>query len=324
MMDEGERHLFTRSLRAALEHRSGPALDEDLGRLGWYEALATEPRTALAGLFELQGLLNVTSPLDPVLASVLSPDDPLRAVVLPAFGSRGAPGARHPGAVVVHGLGSRWVTDAPDALMAVTSGAGVELVGVRTVDLQVRMVAGLDPALGLVEVGGTLEERHMEPVAPAGPPGDRMWSRAVSVAELALSHELLGVARAMLGLARDHATERVQFGRPIGSFQAVRHRLSDALVAVEAAAASVEAAWEEGSELTAAVAKAVAGRSALAVARHAQQVLAGMGFTAEHPLHRYVKRTLVLDQLFGSSASTKRSIGAELLGARALPPAVPL
>jgi alkylation response protein AidB-like acyl-CoA dehydrogenase len=128
----------------------------------------------------------------------------------------------------------------------------------------------------------------------------------------------------MLRLARDYATERIQFGRPISSFQAVRHRLADSLVAVAAAEASVAAAWEVGSPFTASVAKAVAGRSARVVARHSQQVLAGMGFTAEHPLHRFVKRALTLDQTLGASGTITRGIGGELLRSGKLPAALPL
>ena len=95
----------------------------------------------------------------------------------------------------------------------------------------------------------------------------------------------------------------MQFDRPIAGFQAVRHRLADSLVAIEAADAAAHAAGDDGSPLTAALAKAVAGRSARTVARHAQQVLAGIGFTTEHPLHLYVRRALVLDHLLGDARS---------------------
>jgi alkylation response protein AidB-like acyl-CoA dehydrogenase len=128
----------------------------------------------------------------------------------------------------------------------------------------------------------------------------------------------------MLRLARNHATERIQFGVPISTFQAVRHRLADSVVAIAAAEASVAAAWEVGSPFDASVAKALAGRSARLVARHSQQVLAGMGFTAEHPFHRFVKRTLTLDQTLGGSNAITRSIGEELLRSRVLPAALPL
>ena len=113
----------------------------------------------------------------------------------------------------------------------------------------------------------------------------------------------------MLELARTHALERVQFGRPIATFQAVRHRLAESLVALEAAAALLDAAWEDPSPVTAGMAKAFAGRSARTVARHCQQVLAGIGFTTEHPLHLSVRRTIVLDQLLGAGSVLTAAAG---------------
>ena len=145
-----------------------------------------------------------------------------------------------------------------------------------------------------------------------------------SLAHLALAHQLVGASRAMLQLARDHAMDRVQFDQPIARFQAVRHRLADALVAIEAADAAIGDAWEDGSPLAAAVAKAVAGRSARLVVKHCQQVLAGIGFTTEHPFHRYMRRALELDQFLGDSKFLTRTMGEELLRTRQLPPMLPL
>ncbi len=128
----------------------------------------------------------------------------------------------------------------------------------------------------------------------------------------------------MLDLAREHALDRVQFGRPVASFQAVRHRLAETLVAIEAADAALAAAWDDGSSTSAAIAKAVAGRGARRAAVHSQQVLAGIGFTTEHPLHRYVRRVLVLDQVLGDATSLTRRLGADILRTRALPALLPL
>ncbi len=128
----------------------------------------------------------------------------------------------------------------------------------------------------------------------------------------------------MLELAREHALARIQFGRPISSFQAVRHRLADTLVAVEMAGALVDAAWLDGSPETAAMAKATGGRQARTAARHCQQVLAGIGFTTEHALHRYVRRTLALDGLFGTAATLTKALGTEAISRAALPVMTPL
>lgn len=153
---------------------------------------------------------------------------------------------------------------------------------------------------------------------------DRHGTSQVVWGRLALSHELIGASRAMLSLAREHALERVQFGGPIASFQAVRHRLAETLVAIEAAQAAVDGAWIEGTELAASVAKAVAGRSARTTAKHCQQVLAGIGFTTEHPFHRYFSRVLELDHQLGDYRTLTRQLGEQLLTERALPTMLPL
>lgn len=125
----------------------------------------------------------------------------------------------------------------------------------------------------------------------------------------ALGWWLVGTSRAMLSLARTHVLGRVQFGRPIAAFQAVRHRLAETLVAIEGAEATLVAAEDDLGSL---LAKAAAGQAALTTARHCQQVLGGIGFTAEHDLHRHVRRALVLDGLLGSTRELTRETGAVL------------
>ncbi|WP_116377142.1 acyl-CoA dehydrogenase family protein [Mycobacterium sp. MFM001] len=132
----------------------------------------------------------------------------------------------------------------------------------------------------------------------------------------ALGWWLVGAGRAMLSLARQHALDRVQFGRPVASFQAIRHRLAETLVAVEGAEATLLAASDD---LGCLLAKAAAGQAALTAARHCQQVLGGIGFTAEHELHRHVKRALVLDGLLGSTRELTKEAGAILRANGAAP-----
>ncbi len=150
--------------------------------------------------------------------------------------------------------------------------------------LVLRPVGGIDPALGLLEVSGDVEPGRRLRSRPSA------WDEAIALGQLALSHELIGAARTMLELARQHATERVQFGRPIAMFQAVRHRLADSLIAIEAADSLLAGAWEEPAPVLAAMAKGMAGQGARTAAKHCQQVLAGIGFTAEHPFHRFYRR----------------------------------
>jgi alkylation response protein AidB-like acyl-CoA dehydrogenase len=169
-------------------------------------------------------------------------------------------------------------------------------------------VGGIDPTLGLGRVDGDAA----------------LTDEQVRLGRLALSHQLLGASRRMLELARAHALEREQFGQVIARFQAIRHRLAETLVAIEVAEAVVDEAWADGSADTAGMAKALAGRGARTAARHCQQVLAGIGFTTEHELHRHVRRVVVLDELLGSSRALTIELGARLLATRELPPQRPL
>ncbi|MEU9151765.1 acyl-CoA dehydrogenase family protein [Streptomyces sp. NPDC048417] len=147
---------------------------------------------------------------------------------------------------------------------------------------------------------GLDEELPLRPVAGGAPVPLAAGRRAVG-------WWLLGTGHAMPALARGHALARVQFGRPLAAFQAVRHRLAETLVALEGAEAALTAATDD---LGALLAKAAAGQAALTAARHCQQVLGGIGFTAEHPLHRHVRRAVVLDGLLGSARELTREAGA--------------
>ncbi|KGI71030.1 acyl-CoA dehydrogenase family protein [Mycolicibacterium rufum] len=131
-------------------------------------------------------------------------------------------------------------------------------------------------------------------------------------ARVAVGWWLVGSARAMLTLARRHALDRVQFGTPIAGFQAIRHRLAETLVAIEGAEATLSLPAVDNPDLIALLAKAAAGKAALTAAKNCQQVLGGIGFTAEHELHRHVERILVLDGLLGSSRELTRRAGAGL------------
>jgi len=161
------------------------------------------------------------------------------------------------------------------------------------------------------------------PLRPVAAQGDGIPAEALAAGRVAVGWWLLGSGRAMLALARQHAVDRVQFGRPISSFQAVRHKLADTLVALDGAEAVLRAA-AGGDDLGALLAKAAAGSAALTAARHAQQVLGGIGFTAEHPLHHHVKRALVLDGLLGSARELTREAGRRVIAAGTAPRIVDL
>ena len=136
---------------------------------------------------------------------------------------------------------------------------------------------------------------------------------------MALAHQLIAASRWMLDAARTHAIDRTQFGRSVASFQAVRHKLAESLVAIEGADSVAGACTDDVDPLLAAVAKSLAGKAARTSATHAQQVLAGIGFTTDHEFHLWLKRTLVVDTVFGSASSIPTEIGAELLAAGRAP-----
>jgi alkylation response protein AidB-like acyl-CoA dehydrogenase len=137
----------------------------------------------------------------------------------------------------------------------------------------------------------------------AGPALDAVLDRAMT----AVAAEQAGAARACLEASAAYARERHQFGRPIGSFQAVKHKCADMLVKVELAqAAATEAARAAAGDpdaaplaQAAAVAHAVCSESLMFVAAENIQVHGGIGFTWEHPAHLYFRRAKASQLMFG-------------------------
>ncbi|MEN3272000.1 MAG: hypothetical protein V7636_761, partial [Actinomycetota bacterium] len=286
-MDADVRELFARGVGDATENHSGAALDGALVELGWHDALIADRRDAVSILFEHQGASNATSSaVGDVLLDAMGAT--CTGIVLPALGQWRAPATYTDDRLVVDGLA---LTPHDRVLVVVQSRDAAIATIVPCAALEMRPVLGIDPSLGLLQVRGEVRVADAQGVD---------WTAAIAGGHRAIAHELVGASRAMLELARRHALERVQFGRPIAMFQAVRHRLAETLVAIETAGAALDAAWDDESAVAAAMAKSLAGRGARTAARHCQQVLAGIGFTTEHSLHRYVRRVLVLDQLLGS------------------------
>jgi hypothetical protein len=316
MIDAEDRASMEQTVRSALTDALGADeradVDAVLAQLGWGEMLADEPGDAIAVVFGALGATNAAATaLDDVLASALG-EKPRAglAVLLPPYSAWDPPGAE--------GLATARAAAAEEILVASGTAAEPRLASLRIAAAEVRAVRGVDPAAGLHAVrvaGGTPDAARLDAAA---------WAAAVALGRRAVAHQLLGASRAMLDLARTHALERTQFGRPVARFQAVRHRLADALVAVEALEAALGVAREEPNPDTAALAKAVAGRTAHTVMRHCQQVLAGIGFTVEHPFHRFAKRALALEGLFGSADAIALHVGRRLLAERRVPTLIEL
>ena len=130
---------------------------------------------------------------------------------------------------------------------------------------------------------------------------------------------LVGAAQGALDVARDYALEREQFGVPIGSFQAIKHLLADMFARVELARAATYAAAAIAADpragdpaRPAAAAKLLAGEAGIANGRAAVQILGGMGFTWDMLPHLFLKRSWVLEHLFGTASTHAAHLGSAL------------
>jgi alkylation response protein AidB-like acyl-CoA dehydrogenase len=117
-----------------------------------------------------------------------------------------------------------------------------------------------------------------------------------------------------LAAAADHCRGREQFGRPIASFQAVKHHLARVKVAIEAARPVIAAAWDSDGELDTVGAKALAGAAYLEAHNRGIHVMGGMGYSREHFIGRYHATGLALEALGGSTRANHEAL-ATLAGA---------
>jgi alkylation response protein AidB-like acyl-CoA dehydrogenase len=145
-----------------------------------------------------------------------------------------------------------------------------------------------------------------------------MLARLMAIGALLAAAESVGAAGRMLNDACTYAAERRQFGRTIGSYQALRHILADMYVrqasawsTVLYAAAALDDDLAEAHQ-TAAVAKAYVARAAREVAHGAVQIFGGIAFTQEHIAHRFLRRIVVREQQFGDAGHHERELGRAL------------
>jgi hypothetical protein len=297
-MEADERALLAATLREVL---SGPAdkVAAQLDDLGWDEVVADDPATATTLLFTEHGrALATTTLLDDVLLAGLDLPEPATAVLLPALA-----GGDQPSPVEGPVAGLLLGVPEPGGLVAVPL-AGNRVVVIPVERLEVVPLPTFDPSL-----------RWSTGTAPAlaGAHEVPSWPLALSHAHLALAAELNGVTGEVIRLAVEHTSTRHQFGAPIAGFQAVRHRLAEAHVALTAATALLDAAWVDGTPQAARAAKAQAGRAHQQASAHALQVCGAMGSSLEHPLHTFVSRGTVLDALLGGWQQHVRGFGRRLL-----------
>ncbi|MGV0654438.1 acyl-CoA dehydrogenase family protein [Mycolicibacterium thermoresistibile] len=296
-MDADTRDLLRDSLRAMFTC-GGTDLLAELDEMGWAEVVSDDEAAAVELLFTEQGRAGAASAaLDDVMLT--------------------AGGSELDGAVVVHPLAR--------ARPSVADGR-LRVDGVALHAPENRPAVVLDPDIGaLVLPGWTAEPvtglaprsrlhrvRLEIPLDDAGT-ADIDASAAIAAGRRALAAELTGAAEAMLELAVEHVSDRTQFGRPIGSYQATRHRLADAYAQIAAARELAGVAWRTRSAWDAQLAKAYAGWAAETTAAACMQVCGAIGLTLEHRLGGYVARARVLDALHGGWQDAVHAIGARLL-----------
>ena len=186
-----------------------------------------------------------------------------------------------------------------------TEGVTLFTVDAKTPGVSVKQLKAMDMTRRLCDV--TLENVSVGADSVLGDP-DRGWprlERALQRATAMLAAECVGGAQKVLDLSVAYARERIQFGRPIGSFQAVKHKCADMLVDVELGrSAMYYAAWAASDEdqelpLASSIAKAFCGESYTRVASNGIHVHGGIGFTWEHDMHLYFKRAKANEVLLG-------------------------
>ncbi len=212
-------------------------------------------------------------------------------------------------------FGSGPVAYAPSADLAVVLAGDA----VYSVDLARSGRPRREPAMDLTRELGWLDTSNRDAMTRLGD-GD-LHEALLDRGALYTAAEMLGGAQQALDMAVEYAKDRVQFGRPIGSFQAVKHRCADMLVDVEGMRSTVYwAAWcisadDPDRAVAASTAKVWCSDASKRVMASALQVHGGIGFTWEHDLHFFLKRAQ-LDQLAFGDASFHRARLTSLLRPR--------
>ena len=207
--------------------------------------------------------------------------------------------------------GAPFAVDAGEADLLIAERVG-ELHALPRGSFEARLVSSEDRARRMY--GVSLDASAATRMDGGAAEAERGFLRAA----VAAAGVLNGISTRLLHTTLGHVKARQQFGRPVGSFQAVKHRLADAHVAVESArAATWYAAYALSKNLpdaavAASVAKSYASDSSALANRAALQAHGGIGFTWEHDLHLWLKRGKALEQAYGSATDHRRRIAETL------------
>lgn len=204
------------------------------------------------------------------------------------------------------------------------TGPALFLLDTKHPGLRRHVVPTMDQTLHLAEIHCTavparrLSGRDVEQLTGPTRSARVVPSRLADLAATAITAEQVGGARRCLELTVEYAKHRVQFGRPIGSFQAIKHRLADLLVLVESADSASHAAaqaWADNADdasALASLAKSYCSEAYRAVAAETIQLHGGIGFTWEHQAHRYFKRAHSTSALFGDPSYHRQRLAHRL------------
>ncbi|MDR5699143.1 acyl-CoA dehydrogenase family protein [Agromyces aerolatus] len=299
----------------------------DLTEMGWFELVDESPALAVGALFE--GLGQAAAGSEALDAAVLieltaagaelSLDTPPAVVYYPpgrhAVGSLSVNGAD--GAPGAHGLDGIVLSRAehPSAFLAPLSreDGSTTLAVLDAGEVTLEPISGVDPSLRLRRARAA-SARVIDDLGP------EHAARLARAARRAVAHESIGLARAILDVAVEHVTSRKQFGRAIGTYQAVQHRLTDIEVALGGAAAVTALSWEgEPDSVTVLTAKSLAAAALDTAVRNGLQVCGGMGFTEEFPLAPLVRRALFLSSFLGGAPQLAAAVGRTIVAGGSAP-----
>ncbi|WP_050997091.1 MULTISPECIES: acyl-CoA dehydrogenase family protein [Frankia] len=295
-MDADTLNELRLTLRRVFAAGADPSVvNKDLADLGWDDARHDDPARTDVAFFEEQG-------------RALAASDVLNTSLCEALGVDVGTGVTIPVRARSGDLAILLTDVIPEKLVVGDLRSAVFLTksDIDPHDIGPHGIGLLDTTLGARRV-------VLRADASGRPVDGAAWSAALTAARRSLASELVGVGLEALALAITYVSQRTQFGRPIGSFQAVRHRLAEAHVHLTAAQELVGAAWNSGDADDACLAKAAAGRAADHTMRTAMQVFGAIGLTWEHKLHGYVRRAASLDALAGESGFLEERLGRRLV-----------
>ncbi len=210
------------------------------------------------------------------------------------------------------------VAELPLANYVVVSATTADGAGLWMIEPELDAVAHLGTVDRTRRMGRLTMKGHRATLLVEPGEADPVLSRIRRRTDAALALEAVGIAQKVLELARDYVSERKQFDKPIGSYQAVAHQVADAYMSTELARSlAYWAAWSvaestEEADRAAAAAHSMAGEAAVAACERSIQVHGGIGFTWDHILHRYYKRALAISVFNGTPAAQHAAIAADV------------